>query len=123
FSAPRHIAFPTANGLTAYANYYPPANPDYTAAPDEKPPLVVKCHGGPTSSASTVLSLGIQYWTSRGVAVLDVDYGGSTGYGRAYRERLEGAWGVVDVADCINAARHVVAQALAVGGRSVLPCR
>src|SRR4029078_12895490 len=92
--------------LTAFANYYPPANPDHAAPPGEKPPLVVKCHGGPTSGASSVLSLGIQYWTSRGIAVLDVDYGGSTGYGRAYRERLKGGWGVVDVEGCVGALCH-----------------
>ena len=120
FSVPQHLAYPTENGLTAYANYYPPANPDYAPPAAEKPPLVVKCHGGPTSSASSVLSLGIQYWTSRGIAVLDVDYGGSTGYGRAYRERLKGAWGVVDVDDCVNAARHVIAEGLADGERCVI---
>ncbi len=120
FSAPRHIAFPTEGGLTAHANYYRPANPDHAAPASEKPPLVVKCHGGPTASASTVLSLGIQYWTSRGIAVLDVDYGGSTGYGRAYRERLQGAWGVVDVDDCVNAARYVIAEGLADGERTVI---
>ncbi len=120
FSAPVHLAFPTENGLTAYANYYPPANPDHLPPSGEKPPLVVKCHGGPTASASTVLSLGIQYWTSRGIAVLDVDYGGSTGYGRAYRDRLRGAWGVVDVDDCVNAARHVIAEGLADGERAVI---
>jgi dipeptidyl aminopeptidase/acylaminoacyl peptidase len=120
FSVPQHLAFPTGNGLIAHANYYPPANPDYVPPPAEKPPLVVKCHGGPTSSASSVLSLGIQYWTSRGIAVLDVDYGGSTGYGRAYRERLKGAWGVVDVDDCVNAARHVIAEGLADGERAVI---
>ncbi len=120
FSAPRHLAFPTEGGLTAHANYYPPANPDYAPPPGEKPPLVVKCHGGPTASASSVLSLGIQYWTSRGIAVLDVDYGGSTGYGRAYRERLKWAWGVVDVDDCVNAARHVIAEGLADGERCVI---
>jgi dipeptidyl aminopeptidase/acylaminoacyl peptidase len=120
FSVPRHLAFPTEGGLTAYANYYPPANPDYATPPDEKPPLVVKCHGGPTASASSVLSLGIQYWTSRGIAVIDVDYGGSTGYGRAYRDRLNGAWGVVDVDDCVNATRHVIAEGLADGERAVI---
>jgi len=120
FSVPQHLAFPTGKGLTAHANYYPPANPDHAAPPGEKPPLVVKCHGGPTASASSVLSLGIQYWTSRGIAVLDVDYGGSTGYGRAYRERLHGAWGVVDVDDCVNATRHVIAQGLADGERCVI---
>ena len=90
FSTPRPLEFPTEGGLTAFAHYYPPHNPDYAAPQGEKPPLVVKCHGGPTSSASSVLDLRIQYWTSRGIAVLDVDYGGSTGYGRAYRGRLEG---------------------------------
>ena len=120
FSTARHLEFPTENGLTAFANYYPPHNPDYVAPAGEKPPLVVKFHGGPTSSASSSLSMGIQYWTSRGIAVLDVDYGGSTGYGRAYRERLEGQWGVVDVDDCVNAARHVAAQDLADPERTVI---
>jgi dipeptidyl aminopeptidase/acylaminoacyl peptidase len=120
FSVPQHLSFPTERGLTAYANYYPPANPDHLPPPGEKPPLVVKCHGGPTAAASSVLSLGIQYWTSRGIAVIDVDYGGSTGYGRAYRERLQGEWGVVDVDDCVNATSHVVAQGLADGGRAVI---
>jgi dipeptidyl aminopeptidase/acylaminoacyl peptidase len=119
-SAPQHLAFPTENGLTAHANFYPPHNPGYTAPAGERPPLVVKCHGGPTSSASSVLDLRIQYWTSRGIAVLDVDYGGSTGYGRAYRERLKGAWGIVDVEDCVNAARHVIAEGLADGERAVI---
>jgi dipeptidyl aminopeptidase/acylaminoacyl peptidase len=120
FSVPRHVAFATEQGLTAYAHYYPPTSPDYAPVAGEKPPLVVKCHGGPTAATSTVLSLGIQYWTSRGIAVLDVDYGGSTGYGRAYRERLQGAWGVVDVGDCLNATRHVVAAGLADGERAVI---
>jgi len=120
FSVPQHLEFPTEGGRTAFANFYPPANPDYAAPAGERPPLVVKCHGGPTASASSVLSLGIQYWTSRGIAVLDVDYGGSTGYGRAYRERLAGAWGVVDVDDCVNAARHVIAAGLADGERAVI---
>ena len=120
FTAGQHVEFPTENGLTAFANYYAPGNPDFTAPSGEKPPLVVKCHGGPTSSASSSLSLGIQYWTSRGIAVIDVDYGGSTGYGRAYRERLKGAWGIVDVDDCVNAARHVCAEGLADAGRAVI---
>jgi len=120
FSAPRPLEFPTEGGLTAFAHYYPPHNPDYEAAQGEKPPLVVKCHGGPTSSASSVLDLRIQYWTSRGIAVLDVDYGGSTGYGRAYRGRLEGQWGVVDVDDCVNAARHAAASGLADPDRMVI---
>jgi dipeptidyl aminopeptidase/acylaminoacyl peptidase len=70
------------------------------------------CHGGPTGATSTVLRFGIQFWTTRGFAVLDVDYGGSTGYGRAYRERLKGQWGIVDVADCVNGARYLVSQRL-----------
>ena len=120
FSAPRHLEFPTANGRTAFAQYYPPASPDHAPPRGDKPPLVVKCHGGPTSAAGTILSLGIQYWTSRGIAVLDVDYGGSTGYGRAYRERLRGQWGVVDVEDCVAAARHAIAEGLADGERAVI---
>ncbi len=120
FTAAQHVEFPTENGLSAFANYYAPHNPDFTAPDGQKPPLVVKCHGGPTSSASSSLSLGIQYWTSRGIAVIDVDYGGSTGYGRAYRERLNGAWGVVDVDDCVNAARHVCAEGLADAERAVI---
>jgi len=119
-SAPRHLGFPTENGLTAFANFYPAHNPDYAAPAGDKPPLVVKCHGGPTASASSVLNLRNQFWTSRGIAVLDVDYGGSTGYGRAYRERLKRSWGIVDVADCLNAARHVIAQGIADGERAVI---
>jgi dipeptidyl aminopeptidase/acylaminoacyl peptidase len=119
-SAPQHLSFPTENGLTAHANFYPPHNPDYGAPVGEKPPLVVKCHGGPTAAASSILALRTQYWTSRGIAVLDVDHGGSTGYGRAYRERLKGAWGVVDVEDCINAARYVIEQGMADGERAVI---
>ena len=109
-SAPVSIEFPTEDGLTAYAFYYPPQNRDYTAPAGELPPLLVKSHGGPTASASTALDLRLQYWTSRGIAVLDVNYGGSTGYGRAYRDRLGGRWGIVDVDDCVNGARHLVAQ-------------
>jgi dipeptidyl aminopeptidase/acylaminoacyl peptidase len=106
-SSPEPIEFPTENGLTAHALFYPPRNGDYAAPVDERPPLLVKSHGGPTSAVSSALNLGIQYWTSRGIAVLDVNYGGSTGYGRAYRNRLEGQWGVVDVDDCVNGARYL----------------
>lgn len=112
-SAPQPIDFPTGNGLTAHAIYYPPQNEDFTAPEGEKPPLLVFSHGGPTGTASTTLSLSIQYWTSRGFAVLDVNYGGSTGYGRSYRQRLNGQWGIVDVQDCINGARYLVDQGLA----------
>jgi dipeptidyl aminopeptidase/acylaminoacyl peptidase len=84
------------------------------------PPLIVTSHGGPTSATSPVLSLQRQYWTSRGFAILDVNYGGSTGYGRAYRERLNGNWGIVDVEDCANGARHLVEQGLVDGDRLII---
>jgi dipeptidyl aminopeptidase/acylaminoacyl peptidase len=106
-SIPESIQFPTTNGKTAYAIYYRPNNPDYTAPEGEKPPLLVLSHGGPTGAASNVLNLGKQYWTSRGFAVLDVDYGGSTGYGREYRDRLKSQWGIVDVDDCSNGALYL----------------
>ena len=107
-SIPKAIEIPTEQGLTAHAFYYAPKNPDYIAPKGERPPLLVKSHGGPTSATSSILDLSTQYWTSRGIAVLDVNYRGSTGYGRAYRERLEGYWGVVDVDDCLNGARYLV---------------
>jgi dipeptidyl aminopeptidase/acylaminoacyl peptidase len=116
-SIPRAIEFPTEHGLTAYAFYYPPRNRDYVAPASERPPLLVHSHGGPTAASSNVFSLGTQYWTSRGFAVLDVNYGGSTGYGREYRRRLEGQWGVVDIDDCVNAARYLVDRGLADGNR------
>jgi dipeptidyl aminopeptidase/acylaminoacyl peptidase len=112
-SRPELIAFPSGAGATAYGFYYPPTNPDYAAPDGEKAPLLVKSHGGPTSATSTTLDLRIQYWTSRGIGVLDVNYGGSSGYGRAYRDRLDGRWGIVDVEDCINGARHLLATARA----------
>jgi dipeptidyl aminopeptidase/acylaminoacyl peptidase len=107
-SIPKAIEFPTEHGLTAYAFYYPPKNQDFLAPIGEKPPLLVISHGGPTSMVSSKLDLMIQYWTSRGFALLNVNYGGSTGYGRSYRQRLSGQWGVVDVDDCVNGARHLV---------------
>ncbi len=116
-AVPQAIEFPTEHGLTAHAFYYPPTNPDFEAPEGEKPPLLVKCHGGPTGQTYPILTWGYQYWTSRGLAVLDVNYGGSTGYGREYRERLRAEWGVVDVEDCINAARYVVDQGLVDGNR------
>jgi len=116
-SSPQAIEFPTENDLTAHAFFYPPQNPAYAAPADEKPPLLVFSHGGPTGATTTTLSLTIQYWTSRGFAVVDVNYGGSTGYGRAYRERLLGQWGLVDVDDCLNAARYLVAQGQVDGER------
>jgi dipeptidyl aminopeptidase/acylaminoacyl peptidase len=123
-SVPRPVEFPTEGGQTAHALYYPPTNPDFEAPQGERPPLLVTSHGGPTSQVVDRLSPMVQYFTSRGFAVADVDYGGSSGYGRAYRERLNGNWGVVDTLDCINAARHLTAagevdgQRLAIRGGS-----
>ncbi|WOL06561.1 hypothetical protein Cni_G15295 [Canna indica] len=109
FSLPEVIEFPTeCPGQNAYAYFYPPANPIYKACSDEKPPLLLKSHGGPTSESGCALDFNIQYWTSRGWAFVDVNYGGSTGYGREYRERLLGQWGVVDVNDCCSCARFLV---------------
>ncbi|MEZ4594755.1 MAG: S9 family peptidase, partial [Chloroflexota bacterium] len=116
-SVPESIEFPTENGLTAHAIYYPPKNRDFEAPEGDMPPLLVISHGGPTSATQTTLNLGTQYWTSRGFAVLDVNYGGSTGYGRSYRQRLNGQWGIVDVQDCLNGAKHLVRQGLADGDR------
>jgi dipeptidyl aminopeptidase/acylaminoacyl peptidase len=107
-SIPEPITFPTTGGETAHALYYPPVNPDVTAPAADRPPLLVRSHGGPTASASSALNPTVQFMTSRGIAVVDVDYGGSTGYGRSYRRRLEGGWGVVDLDDCIAAARFLV---------------
>jgi dipeptidyl aminopeptidase/acylaminoacyl peptidase len=116
-STPQVLEFPTENGLTAYGFYYPPQNQDFLAPDRERPPLLVKSHGGPTAATSATFNPGIQYWTSRGIAVLDVNYGGSTGYGRAYRERLRGQWGIVDVDDCVNGAKYLAAQGLVNGDR------
>jgi dipeptidyl aminopeptidase/acylaminoacyl peptidase len=102
---PEPISFPSAGGRTAHALFYPPTNAAFHAPVVDAPPLIVQAHGGPTGAASGAFSLGIQYWTSRGFAVVDVDYGGSSGYGRAYRELLKGQWGVVDVEDVIAAAK------------------
>jgi dipeptidyl aminopeptidase/acylaminoacyl peptidase len=106
-STPRRIDFPTTGGRTAHALFYPPANPAAAGPSGELPPLIVTSHGGPTAQASTALNLRTQFWTSRGFALVDVDYGGSSGYGRAYRRQLDGQWGVVDVDDCLAAARHL----------------
>lgn len=116
-STPQPLVFPTSNGRSAHAFYYPPQNRDFRALAGEKPPLLVLSHGGPTSMTTATFNLGKQYWTSRGFGVLDVNYGGSTGYGRAYRERLNGQWGVVDVEDCVHGARYLVEQGLADGAR------
>jgi dipeptidyl aminopeptidase/acylaminoacyl peptidase len=123
-SVPQAIEFPTEGGLTAHALFYRPANKDFTAPTDALPPLIVHSHGGPTAAASSTLDWKIQYWTSRGFAILDVDYGGSSGYGRAYRQRLQDQWGIVDVSDCVNGAKFVAqkgyvdANRLAISGGS-----
>ncbi|MGK7960951.1 S9 family peptidase [Crocosphaera sp.] len=117
FSQPELIEFSTENGLTAYGWYYPPQNKDYTFPDEELPPLLVKSHGGPTAAATPSFSLKIQYWTSRGFGYLDVNYGGSIGFGKAYRQRLEKNWGVVDVNDCINGAKYLVQQGKVDGNR------
>jgi dipeptidyl aminopeptidase/acylaminoacyl peptidase len=114
------IEFPTEDGLSAFANFYPPANRDVVGPPDERPPLIVMSHGGPTSESTAELDLQKQFFTSRGFAVVDVNYGGSTGFGRAYTLRLRGNWGVVDTADCINAARYPAAQGEVDGDRLVI---
>jgi len=116
-SRPQAIEFPTTGGLTAYAFLYPPTNGEYQGPEGELPPLIVESHGGPTSATINVLNVNKQYWTSRGFALLDVNYGGSTGFGRAYRRRLNGQWGIVDVEDCINGARYLAQQGLVDGDR------
>jgi dipeptidyl aminopeptidase/acylaminoacyl peptidase len=114
------IEFPTEHGLTAHGYFYPPKNRDYAAPSIETPPLLVMSHGGPTSSSSGSLKYSIQYWTSRGIAVLDVNYGGSSGYGRCYRERLNGNWGIVDVDDCVNGARYLAQRGEVDGNRMAI---
>jgi dipeptidyl aminopeptidase/acylaminoacyl peptidase len=116
-SIPQPIEFPTSGGRTAHGLFYPPVNASVAGPPGQLPPLVVSSHGGPTSQASSGLSFTYQLFTSRGIAFLDVDYGGSTGYGTAYRKRLEGEWGVVDVEDNVNGARYLAEQGLVDGTR------
>lgn len=108
-SLPEPVAFLTEGGFTAHAYHYPPTSPDFAAPGGERPPLIVMSHGGPTSEAVPEFNIDLQFFTSRGFAVVDVNYGGSTGYGREYRQRLLGQWGLVDVQDCINAAAYLVA--------------
>jgi dienelactone hydrolase len=119
-SVPESIAYPSANGRTAHAFYYPPQNARYQAPAGSLPPLMVIGHGGPTSMATNTLKLATQYWTSRGFAVLDVNYGGSTGFGRAYRDALKGQWGVVDVDDCVAGARYLAARGVVDSARLVI---
>lgn len=119
-SVAESIEFPTAGGQTAHAFYYPPTHPDFTAPPGEKPPLIVKVHGGPTSHSKPELALATQYWTSRGFALLDVNHGGSSGFGRAYRERLNDNWGIVDVGDVVAAVRYLIADGRIDGKRAAI---
>jgi dipeptidyl aminopeptidase/acylaminoacyl peptidase len=114
------VEFPTEGGVSAHAFYYAPKHPELRGTEGEKPPLIVKVHGGPTSHAKAELNLATQYWTSRGFAVVDVNYGGSSGFGRAYRERLNGAWGVVDVADAVAAVRYLVETGRVDGSRATI---
>lgn len=119
-SMPEAMSWPTADGETAHGLFYAPTSPVYVGPADERPPLILKCHGGPTGATSTALDARIQYWTSRGYALLDVNYRGSTGYGRAYRQSLAGAWGVADVADCVHGARHLTAAGRVDGERVLI---
>ena len=111
FSKPTHISFPSAGGRTAHGLFYPPHNPEVEAHHEERPPLVVMIHGGPTSAARNRLELAKQFWTSRGFAVVDVNYG------RPYRDLLQGNWGIVDVEDAVAAARHLADEELVDGHR------
>ena len=119
-SLPEPVRFETAAGQHAHGFYYPPKNPNATPPENEKPPLIVIGHGGPTGATSTTLRLPVQYWTTRGFAVFDVNYRGSTGYGRAYRTALYGMWGVADVEDCVHAARYLARQGLADHDRLII---
>jgi dipeptidyl aminopeptidase/acylaminoacyl peptidase len=119
-SVPQPIEFPTRDGQTAHALYYPPTNPKVTGPPDAWPPLLVQAHPGPTADAKARLDLRTQFFTSRGFAVVDVNYAGSTGYGRGYRERLTGQWGIADVSDCLDAARSLVEAGKVDGRRLVI---
>lgn len=116
-SAPRAIEFPTGDGEVAHGFFYPPANPDFAAPAGELPPLIVQSHGGPTSHTTPALNREFVYWTSRGFGVVDVNYRGSSGYGRRYREGLNGTWGIVDTEDCVHAATHLAGTGEADGSR------
>ena len=119
-SIPRQIEFPTDGDVTAFAHFYPPRNGDTVGPDGERPPLIVMSHGGPTAEAVPRYSVETQFWTSRGFAIVDVNYGGSTGFGRAYRQRLQGTWGIVDTADCINAAAWLAAEGEVDGDRLLI---
>jgi len=109
-AAPRAIEFPVSDGATAHAFYYPPTSEEFEGAADERPPLRVVCHGGPTSHRGPFLTPEFLFWTQRGIGVVDVNYRGSSGFGRAYRRLLDGRWGEIDWQDCVAAARHLAEQ-------------
>jgi dipeptidyl aminopeptidase/acylaminoacyl peptidase len=117
WSSPEPIEYPTEGDRTAHALFYRPRNAAFEGPTGERPPLIVMIHGGPTAAARPVLQMAVQYWTTRGFAVVDVNYGGSTGFGREYRERLQGTWGITDVDDCIAAAQWLAAEGLVDGER------
>ncbi|HEX9172043.1 MAG TPA: prolyl oligopeptidase family serine peptidase, partial [Telluria sp.] len=119
-SVPASISYPSSGGRTAHAFHYPPANARFAPPAGELPPLIVIGHGGPTGMATSTLKLATQFWTSRGFAVLDVNYGGSSGFGRAYRDALKGQWGVIDVEDCVAGARYLAEQGLVDPARLVI---
>jgi len=119
-SIPESISYASAHGRTAHAFFYPPRNGDAVAPAGSKPPVIVISHGGPTGMTVNTLKLATQYWTSRGFGVLDVNYGGSSGFGRAYRDALQGQWGIVDVEDCIAGARTLVERGLADADRLII---
>lgn len=119
-SVPVNMSYPSANGRTSHAFFYPPRNRDVAAPEGDKPPVIVISHGGPTGMTVNTLKLATQFWTSRGFGVLDVNYGGSTGFGRAYRDLLKGQWGIVDVEDCVAGARALVERGLADGDRLII---
>jgi dipeptidyl aminopeptidase/acylaminoacyl peptidase len=119
-SVPHSISYASAGGRIAHAFFYPPQNKDVRAPDGSKPPVIVISHGGPTGMTVNTLKLATQYWTSRGFGVLDVNYGGSTGFGRAYRDTLKGQWGIVDVEDCVAGAQYLVERGMADGERLII---
>lgn len=119
-AAPKPISFPTTQGDTSYGLFYPASNPKYRLPEGEKPPLIVTCHGGPTSASTSAQDLRRQFWTSRGFSILDLNYRGSTGYGRDYRRKLYGNWGIHDVDDCVAAVNYLTEQGLIDPNRAVI---
>jgi dipeptidyl aminopeptidase/acylaminoacyl peptidase len=119
-SHPEPISYPTSGGEHAHALYYPPRNPGFEGPPGAAPPVIVKCHGGPTGATSPAFDAKIQFWTTRGFAVLDVNYRGSTGFGRAYRESLYGRWGIAEVEDCVAGIRYLADRGLADPGAAFI---